>query len=67
MSTDEHEQRRNEETLRADRAEGNLREADRKLARLLQIADAWDQQFGGKMINAGMAAETVRSTIRGHR
>lgn len=52
------------ETLRADRAEDALAEAERKLARLLQMADAWEGANMPQMVRASAMAEAVRLVIR---
>jgi hypothetical protein len=54
-----------EEMLRADRAELALTVADQKLARVLEMADAWEARYGGGKINAGVAAGALRRAVRG--
>lgn len=54
-----------EETLRADRAERALRDAEQKLARVLEMADAWEERWGEGGIKASMVAGTLRRAIRG--
>jgi hypothetical protein len=52
------------ETLRADRLEDALRQRERQLARLVQMADSWTKDFGERGIKATLAAEAIRMTIR---
>jgi hypothetical protein len=54
-----------EEMLRADTAELALADAQRKLARVLQLADAWEREFGGMKINADLCVATIRTSVRG--
>lgn len=54
-----------EETLRADRAELALRAAERKLARVLQMADSWEDEWGDRGIKASVAAAALRREVRG--
>ena len=54
-----------EQMLRADRAELALKEAERKLARVLEMADEWQKEFGASRINADVAAAAVRRAVRG--
>lgn len=54
-----------EEMLRADRAELALKDAQEKLARLLEMADAWDQRWGDGGIKASIAATAIRRAVRG--
>lgn len=60
MSTDAYEQ-----MIRADRAELALADVERKLARVLQMADTWEAEWGDRGIKASMAAAVLRRTIRG--
>ena len=54
-----------EEMLRADRAELALREADRKLALVLEMADSWEETWGEGGIRANVAAGAIRRAVRG--
>lgn len=54
-----------EQILRADRAETALRERERQLARVLEMADAWEETYGDGKIIASMGAGALRRTIRG--
>ena len=52
------------EALRADRAEDALREREKQLARVLEMADAWDETWGDNGVKASVLAEAVRNAIR---
>ena len=54
-----------EEMLRADRAELALADAQRKLARVLEMADAWEKTWGEGGIKANVAAGALRRAVRG--
>lgn len=56
-----------EEMLRADRAELALAEATRKLAYLLEVADSWEESWGGGKINTDVAVASMRQAVRGFR
>lgn len=53
------------QALRADRAEAALAEAERKLARLLSMADAWESSLP-KVGRTEVLVEAVRMVIRPH-
>jgi hypothetical protein len=53
-----------EQMLRADRAEHALRDANTKLARILQMADSWESRWGETGIRADVAAAAIRRTVR---
>lgn len=56
-----------EQVLRADRAEAALKDAERRLARVLLMADAWENEYGDTPIDASVAADAVRVAARGPR
>lgn len=54
-----------EQILRAERAEQALAAAEKKLARVLEMADAWESHWGEGGIKASMAAAGLRVAILG--
>lgn len=57
-----HEILVHQERLRADRAEANLARAELKLARLLHLAQAWDDHLP-EIGRTAVLTESVRATI----
>lgn len=52
------------ETLRADMLQRELTRAHASLARVLQLADAWDDTFGLDRVRTELVTETLRRTVR---